>query len=61
MAGELGMNVSQTMDALRTEEAQGCFCRCWNEQNDEAIDTYIAHVVCEGLPRVKYCTFLRGR
>lgn len=61
MAPELGMNISQTVDALRTEEAQSCYWARWNEQNNEAIDTYNARVACEGLPLAKYRTFLKGR
>lgn len=61
MARELGMNVSQTVDALLTEEVQRRYWARWNEQNKEAIDTYNARAACEGLPLAKYRTFLKGR
>ncbi len=61
MARELGMNISQTVDALLAEEVQRRYWARWNEQNREAIDTYNARIEREGLPLAKYRTFLRGR
>ena len=61
MARELGMNISQTVDALLAEEVQRRYWARWNEQNKEAIDTYNARIEREGLPLAKYRTFLKGR
>jgi antitoxin CcdA len=47
MARELGMNISQTVDALLAEEVQRRY--------------YNARVEREGLPLGKYRTFLKGR
>ena len=61
MARELGMNISQTVDALLAQEVQRRYWARWNEQNKEAIDTYNARIEREGLPLAKYRTFLKGR
>jgi antitoxin CcdA len=61
MARELGMNISQTVDALLAEEVQRRYWARWNEQNKEAVDTYNARIEREGLPLAKYRTFLKGR
>lgn len=37
MARELGMNVSQTVDALLTEEVQRQYWARWNADNKDAI------------------------
>jgi len=61
MARELGMNISQTVDALLAEEAQRRYWARWNEENKVAITAYNARVEREGLPLAKYRTFLKGR
>ena len=61
MARELGMNISQTVDALLAEEVQRRYWARWNEQNKDAIDTYNERIEREGLPLAKYRTFLKGR
>jgi len=61
MARELGMNISQTVDALLAEEVQRRYWARWNEENKDAITAYNARVEREGLPLAKYRTFLKGR
>ena len=57
LARELGMNVSQTVDALLAEEVKRRYWERWNEENKEAIDAYNARIEKEGLPLAKYRTF----
>lgn len=57
MARELGMNVSQTVDALLAEEVRRRYWEKWNEDNKEAIDHYNERIAREGLPLAKYRTF----
>lgn len=57
MARELGMNVSQTVDALLMEEVKRRYWEQWNERNKEAIAAYNARIAKEGLPLAKYRTF----
>ena len=61
MARELGMHISQTVDARLAEEVQRRYWARWNEQNKDAIDTYNERIEREGLPLAKYRTFLKGR
>ena len=61
MARELGMNISQTADALLAEEVRRRFWARWNEDNRQAINSYNARIEREGLPLAKYRTFLKGR
>jgi antitoxin CcdA len=61
MARELGMNISQTVDALLAEEVQRRYWARWNEDNKQAIADYNARIEREGLPLAKYRTFLKGR
>ena len=61
MARELGMNISQTVDALLAEEVQRRYWARWNEDNKEAIAAYNARVEREGLPLAKYRSFAKGR
>ncbi len=61
MARELGMNISQTVDALLAEEVQRRYWARWNEDNKRAIADYNARIEREGLPLAKYRTFLKGR
>lgn len=61
LARELGMNVSQTVDALLAQEVQRRYWERWNEQNKDAIDAYNERVEREGLPLAKYRSFAKGR
>ena len=61
MARELGMNISQTVDALLAEEVQRRYWARWNEDNKDAIAAYNARVEREGLPLAKYRSFAKGR
>lgn len=61
MARELGMNISQTVDALLAQEVQRRYWERWNEQNREAITDYNARIERDGLPLAKYRTFMKGR
>jgi antitoxin CcdA len=56
-AKELGMNVSQTVDALLAAEVQRRYWERWNEENKEAIAEYNARIAREGLPLAKYRSF----
>ena len=60
MAREMGMNVSQTVDALLAEEVRRRYWERWNEDNKEAIGAYNIRIAKEGLPLAKYRTFARG-
>ena len=57
MARELGMNVSQTVDALLAEEVKRRYWEKWNEENKEAIEAYNARIAKEGLPLARYRSF----
>ena len=57
MAKELGMNISQTVDALLAEEVKRRYWEQWNERNREAIDAYNARIAKHGLPLAKYRGF----
>jgi antitoxin CcdA len=57
MARELGMNVSQTVDALLAEEVKRRYWQRWNDENKEAIEAYNERIRREGLPLAKYRTF----
>ena len=61
MARELGMNISQTVDALLAEEVQRRYWARWNEDNKDAIAAYNARIEREGLPLAKYRSFAKGR
>jgi antitoxin CcdA len=59
-ARELGMNVSQTVDALLADEVRKRYWERWNEENKEAIEHYNQRIEREGLPLAKYRTFAKG-
>ena len=61
MARELGMNISQTVDALLAEEVQRRYWARWNKDNKDAIAAYNACIAREGLPLAKYRSFAKGR
>ena len=48
MARSLGINVSQTVDALLAEEVKRLYWQRWNEDNKDAIDEYNARIAAEG-------------
>jgi antitoxin CcdA len=60
MARELGLNISQTVDALLTEEVLRRHWARWNEDNKEAIAHYNERVAREGLFSDRYRSFMRG-
>ena len=60
LAREMGMNVSQTVDALLTDEVQRQYWSRWNADNKDAIAAYNARIESEGLPLAKYRSFIRG-
>ena len=57
MAKELGINLSQTVDAWLSEEVKRRYWERWSEDNREAIVEYNLRVAKEGLPLEKYRTF----
>lgn len=59
MAKEMGLNISQTVDALLTEEVLRRYWERWNADNAEAIAAYNARIECEGLFSDRYRTFMR--
>ena len=61
MARELGMNISQTVDALLAEEVRKRYWERWNDENEEAITAYNERVEREGLVMQKYRTFMKDR
>jgi antitoxin CcdA len=48
MAREMGMNISQTVDALLTEEVMRQYRQNWTADNAEAIAHYNARIEREG-------------
>jgi len=56
-ARELGMNLSQTVDALQAAEVRRCYGQKWNEENKDAVAEYNARISREGLPLANYRTF----
>lgn len=60
MARELGMNISQTVDALLTEEVKRRYWEKWQAENQDAFAEYNARVAREGLPLARYRAFARG-
>jgi antitoxin CcdA len=61
VARELGMNLSQTVDALLADEVRRQYWARWNEDNKEAIAAYNARIEREGLPLARYRSFMKGR
>ncbi len=57
MAKELGMNLSQTVDAWLTEEVKRRYWESWRDNNRDAINEYNERIAKEGLPLEKYRTF----
>ena len=61
LARELGMNLSQTVDALLAEEVRRRYWERWNVDNKGAIDAYNERIERDGLPLAKYRSFAKGR
>jgi antitoxin CcdA len=59
LAREMGMNISQTVDRLLTEEVMKQYWARWQEDNKEAIAEYNARIAREGLFSDRYRTFMR--
>ncbi len=57
MAKSMGMNISQTVDALLAKEVERRYWERWNEDNKEAVAAYNARIAQEGLPLAKYRSF----
>jgi antitoxin CcdA len=60
MAREMGLNISQTVDTLLTEEILRQYWARWQTDNAEAIAHYNARIEREGLPLARYRTFMKG-
>lgn len=59
LAREMGLNISQTVDRLLTEEVMKQYWARWGEDNKEAIAAYNERIAREGLPLARYRTFMR--
>ncbi|RYX95988.1 MAG: post-segregation antitoxin CcdA [Comamonadaceae bacterium] len=57
LARELGMNLSQTVDAFLADEVRRRYWERWNADNREAVDAYNERIAKEGLPLQKYRSF----
>ncbi|MBI5276287.1 MAG: type II toxin-antitoxin system CcdA family antitoxin [Burkholderiales bacterium] len=57
MARDLGMNISQTVDALLAEEVKRRYWEKWKEENKDAMEAYNERIRREGLPLAKYRKF----
>lgn len=57
LAKELGMNLSQTVDAFLSAEVERRYWERWNDDNKDAIDAYNARIAQEGLPLSRYRSF----
>jgi antitoxin CcdA len=58
-AKQLGLNISQTVDALLTAEVTRLYWERWREDNREAIADYNARIEREGLFSDRWRTFMR--
>ncbi len=56
-AREMGINISQTVDALLADEVKRRYWEKWREDNREAFAAYNARIAKEGLPLAKYRTW----
>jgi len=59
MARDMGMNISQTVDALLIEAVLKQYWERWNEDNAEAIEAYNERIEREGLFSDRVRTFMR--
>lgn len=60
MARELGINLSQTVDALLAEEVKRRYWEKWKQDNQGAIEAYNVRIAREGLPLARYRGFARS-
>jgi antitoxin CcdA len=60
VARELGMNLSQTVDALLAKEVERLYWEQWGERNKEAIEHYNERIRRDGIWGAKYRTFARS-
>ena len=58
-AKEMGLNISQTVDALLTEEVMRQYWQRWQVDNAQAIADYNARIEREGCFSDRYRTFMR--
>ena len=56
-AKALGMNISQTVDALLADEVRRRYWEKWRDDNKEAFTAYNERVAKEGIWGAKYRTF----
>ncbi len=56
-AKELGMNISQTVDALLADEVKRRYWEKWRDDNQAAFAAYNERVAKEGIWGAKYRTF----
>ena len=56
-AREMGMNLSQTVDALLADEVKKRYWEKWREDNKEAFAEYNERIAKYGLPLAKYRSF----
>ena len=61
MARELDMNISQTVDALLTEEVLKLYWQRWGQDNAQAMEEYNARVEREGLFSDRWRSFMRPK
>lgn len=61
LAREMGLNISQTVDTLLTEEVMRRYWADWQKENAEAIAHYNERIAREGLFSDRYRTFMRPR
>ncbi|MBX3588175.1 MAG: type II toxin-antitoxin system CcdA family antitoxin [Ramlibacter sp.] len=59
-ARSLGMNLSQTVDALLAKEVNQRYWQQWREDNREAFDAYNAQIRQRGLTLAPYRTWAKG-
>jgi len=57
VARDMGMNISQTVDALLADEVKRRYWEKWREDNKEAFAAYNERIAKEGLPLAKYRTW----
>ena len=60
LAKEMGMNISQTVDRLLTEEVQRVYWERWQHDNAVAIAAYNERIEREGLFSDRVRTFMRS-
>ena len=56
-AKAMGMNISQTVDALLADEVKRRYWEKWRDDNKDAFQAYNERIQREGLPLAKYRSF----